>query len=131
MRGRRAINITTRHSRLLAYAFLGCRPLDMGDVLTVPISGDVRLEPGDGANRYPVSIAIHHSSEQAEPGYYAVTLSDYAVRAELTAYRACRLHRYTFPAGKPAMCSSICVRSSMTILARCCGRGSACALMAR
>ncbi len=43
-----------------------------------------------------------HSTEQAEPGYYAVTLSDYDVRAELTATTRVGLHRYTFPAGKPA-----------------------------
>ena len=29
--------------------FSGAGHSDMGDVLTVPISGDVRLEPGDGA----------------------------------------------------------------------------------
>ncbi len=37
-----------------------------------------------------------------QPGYYAVTLSDYDVRAELTASRRVGWHRYTFPTGKPA-----------------------------
>ena len=38
--------------------------------------------------------------EQA--GYYAVTLSDYGIRAELTAGKRIGWHRYTFPKGKPA-----------------------------
>jgi predicted alpha-1,2-mannosidase len=83
--------------------FSGAGHSDLGDLLTVPISGDVRLEPGDAAK--PLSgyrSRFSHDSEQAEPGYYAVTLSDYGVRAELTATARVGLHRYTFPAGKPA-----------------------------
>jgi predicted alpha-1,2-mannosidase len=83
--------------------FSGAGHSDMGDVLTEPISGDVRLEPGDGTK--PLSgyrSRFSHDTEQAEPGYYAVTLSDYGVRAELTATPRVGLHRYTFPAGKPA-----------------------------
>jgi predicted alpha-1,2-mannosidase len=83
--------------------FSGAGHSDMGDVLTVPIAGDVRLEPGDGDE--PLSgyrSRFSHETEQAEPGYYAVTLSDYAVRAELTATARVGLHRYTFPEGKPA-----------------------------
>jgi predicted alpha-1,2-mannosidase len=83
--------------------FSGAGHSDLGDVLTVPISGDVRLEPGDADK--PLSgyrSRFSHDTELAEPGYYAVTLSDYAVRAELTATTRVGLHRYTFPAGKPA-----------------------------
>ena len=43
-----------------------------------------------------------HKTEQAHPGYYAVTLEDYGVRAELTATARVGVHRYTFPKGKPA-----------------------------
>ena len=43
-----------------------------------------------------------HDDEKAEPGYYAVTLSDYGIRAELTAGERVGVHRYTFPQGKPA-----------------------------
>ncbi|MBK7976818.1 MAG: GH92 family glycosyl hydrolase [Deltaproteobacteria bacterium] len=39
-----------------------------------------------------------HASEVAEPGYYAVTLDDSGVRAELTATARVGVHRYTFPA---------------------------------
>ena len=83
--------------------FSGAGHSDLGDVLVVPISGDVRLDPGDGDK--PLSgyrSRFSHDTEQAEPGYYAVTLSDYGVRAELTASPRVGLHRYTFPVGKPA-----------------------------
>src|SRR6201991_5150177 len=82
--------------------FSGAGHSDLGDVLVMPISGDVRLDPGDQDK--PLSgyrSRFTHESERAEPGYYAVTLSDYDVRAELTATTRVGLHRYTFPAGKP------------------------------
>jgi predicted alpha-1,2-mannosidase len=83
--------------------FSGAGHSDLGDVLTMPICGDVRLDPGDQDK--PLSgyrSRFTHDSERAEPGYYAVTLSDYGVRAELTTTQRVGLHRYTFPAGKPA-----------------------------
>jgi predicted alpha-1,2-mannosidase len=39
---------------------------------------------------------FRHESEVARPGYHAVTLDDYAIRAELTATTRVGLHRYTF-----------------------------------
>ncbi len=83
--------------------FSGTGHSDLGDVLLMPISGDVRLERGDVSK--PLSgytSRFSHEGERAEPGYYAVTLDDYAVRAELTASARVGVHRYTFPAGKPA-----------------------------
>ncbi len=83
--------------------FSGAGHSDLGDVLTVPIAGDVRLDPGEGDR--PLSgyrSRFSHDTERAEPGYYAVTLSDYGVRAELTATTRVGLHRYTFPSDKPA-----------------------------
>jgi predicted alpha-1,2-mannosidase len=83
--------------------FSGAGHSDLGDVLITPIAGDVRLEPGDPQK--PLSgyrSRFSHDTEHAEPGYYAVTLADYEVRAELTATTRVGLHRYTFPAGKPA-----------------------------
>jgi predicted alpha-1,2-mannosidase len=83
--------------------FSGAGHSDLGDVLTLPISGDVRLDPGEGDQ--PLSgyrSRFSHATEQAEPGYYAVTLADYGVRAELTASTRVGFHRYTFPADKPA-----------------------------
>lgn len=83
--------------------FSGAGHSDLGDILTVPIAGDVRLDPGDQDK--PLSgyrSRFSHDTERAEPGYYAVTLSDYGVRAELTATTRVGLHRYTFPTDRPA-----------------------------
>jgi len=83
--------------------FSGAGHSDLGDVLVTPIAGEVRLDPGD--QNQPLSgyrSRFSHDTERAEPGYYAVTLSDYGVRAELTATTRVGLHRYTFPADEPA-----------------------------
>jgi predicted alpha-1,2-mannosidase len=83
--------------------FSGAGHSDLGDVLVTPIAGDVRLDPGE--QNQPLSgyrSRFSHDTERAEPGYYAVTLSDYGVRAELTATTRVGLHRYQFPADKPA-----------------------------
>ena len=83
--------------------FSGSGHSDLGDVLVMPIAGDVKLDPGD--EKVPGSgyrSRFDHGTEVEHPGYYAVTLSDYGVRAELTASRRVGWHRYTFPVGKPA-----------------------------
>jgi predicted alpha-1,2-mannosidase len=83
--------------------FSGSGHSDLGDVLLQPISGDVRLEPGDVEK--PGSgyrSRFTHQQERAEPGYYAVDLLDYGVHVELTASARVGVHRYTYPAGKPA-----------------------------
>jgi predicted alpha-1,2-mannosidase len=83
--------------------FSGAGHSDLGDFLLVPISGEVRLDPqqpdrpGSG-----YGSRFSHASEVARPGYYAVTLEDSRIRAELTATARAGLHRYTFPAGAPA-----------------------------
>lgn len=83
--------------------FSGAGHSDLGDVLIQPISGDVRLEPGDiNQPNSGYRSRFNHSTETAEPGYYAVTLEDYGVRAELTATTRAGVHRYTFPSDKPA-----------------------------
>jgi predicted alpha-1,2-mannosidase len=83
--------------------FSGAGHSDLGDVLLQPISGEVKLEPGDIDK--PLSgyrSAFSHSTEVAQPGYYAVTLAGYNIRAELTATARVGVHRYTYPQGKPA-----------------------------
>ena len=83
--------------------FSGAGHSDLGDVLLQPISGEVRLEPGEidkPGSGYRSRFS--HEKEQAEPGYYAVTLLDYDVRAELTATQRVGVHRYAYPARKPA-----------------------------
>ncbi len=84
--------------------FSGAGHSDLGDMLVMPQTGsDVRLDPGDPTQ--PGSgyrSRFDHVSEVAKPGYYAVTLADQQVRAELTAGTRTGVHRYTFPAGQAA-----------------------------
>lgn len=83
--------------------FSGAGHSDLGDFLVVPISGQVQFDPqtadkpGSG-----YGSRFSHTSEIAQPGYYAVTLEDSRIRAELTATTRVGVHRYTFPAGAPA-----------------------------
>jgi predicted alpha-1,2-mannosidase len=83
--------------------FSGSGHSDLGDVLLMPIAGEVKLDPGSPEiARSGYRSQFSHSSEHAEAGYYAVTLSDYDTRVELTASARIGWHRYSFPAGKPA-----------------------------
>lgn len=83
--------------------FSGTGHSDLGDILITPISGEVRWDPG--AADQPGSgyrSRYNKASEIAEPGYYAVSLTDSGVRAELTAGVRVGLHRYSFPRSAPA-----------------------------
>ncbi|OYY91323.1 MAG: sugar hydrolase [Sphingomonas sp. 28-66-16] len=84
--------------------FSGAGHSDLGDILVMPQSGDaVMFDPGDPAQ--PGSgyrSRFDHAQEVAHPGYYAVTLVDSGIRAELTAGTRIGVHRYGFPAGKAA-----------------------------
>src|SRR5690242_8940580 len=86
--------------------FSGAGHSDLGDFLIAPAVGDaaaVKLEPGDSTK--PGSgyrSRFSHDTEVAHPGYYAVTLSDDHVRAEMTAGTRVGVHRYTFPADQAA-----------------------------
>ncbi|MBA3896758.1 MAG: glycoside hydrolase family 92 protein [Sphingomonadaceae bacterium] len=84
--------------------FSGAGHSDLGDVLVMPAAGDtVSLEPGDAAKPGTgYRSRFSHATEVATPGYYAVTLSDSGIRAELTAGTRVGVHRYGFPAGKAA-----------------------------
>src|ERR1700761_7945528 len=74
--------------------FSGSGHSDLGDVLVD--AGDP-AKPGSGYRS-----RFSHDSVVEQAGYYAVTLADYGIRAELTAGRRVGWHRYTYPAGKPA-----------------------------
>ncbi|MFN3931546.1 MAG: GH92 family glycosyl hydrolase [Brevundimonas sp.] len=83
--------------------FSGTGHSDLGDVLITPLSGEIKWDVGDPAQ--PGSgyrSRYDKASEQAEPGYYTVDLTDSGVRAELTAGVRTGVHRYSFPAGRPA-----------------------------
>ncbi|MFM9009689.1 MAG: GH92 family glycosyl hydrolase [Planctomycetota bacterium] len=76
---------------------------DLGDILLMPYTGDLVTSPGSRKD-LAAGWASHftHDKEQANPGFYSVTLLDHDVRAELTATERVGLHRYRYPADKPA-----------------------------
>jgi predicted alpha-1,2-mannosidase len=81
----------------------GTGAADLLDVLLVPTVGPLKLEPG--TREVPGSgyrSRFSHAEETARPGYYAVRLSDYGIRVELTASERVGVHRYTFPASTSA-----------------------------
>jgi predicted alpha-1,2-mannosidase len=78
--------------------FSGTGHSDLGDISLMPTSGPLVLEAGprdDPDKGY--RSRFRHESEQASPGYYAVTLDDSGIRVELTASARVGVHRYTFP----------------------------------
>ncbi|WP_164261678.1 GH92 family glycosyl hydrolase [Stenotrophomonas maltophilia] len=83
--------------------FSGTGHSDLGDILLMPFTGNPGLERGDPEKpRSGYASRFRHDDEKAEPGYYAVTLDDYKVRAELTTSTRVGVHRYAFPKGADA-----------------------------
>ncbi len=86
--------------------FSGAGHSDLGDILVMPAigpAGAVKLDPGSAEQ--PGSgyrQRFSHETETASAGYYAVTLADSGVRAELTAGTRVGIHRYAFPEGSEA-----------------------------
>lgn len=83
--------------------FSGTGHSDLGDVLLMPIAGELTFERGDPdkpGSGY--TSRFSHETEIAQPGYYAVTLQHDGIRAELTAGARVGVHRYTFPQGEQA-----------------------------
>ena len=78
----------------------GTGATDLGDVLLMPYTGAVKTDKGRQAAPHQGYLSrFAHQRETARPGYYAVTLDDYGIRAELTSTARVGMHRYTFPAG--------------------------------
>ncbi len=73
---------------------------DLLDVLVVPRTGPVVLDPGT-PEKPEGSYRSRYAAETATPGYYRVDLTDSRVQAELTATNRAGLHRYHFPSGEP------------------------------
>ncbi|MCD4774310.1 MAG: GH92 family glycosyl hydrolase, partial [Bacteroidales bacterium] len=71
---------------------------DYGDFRFMPTVGEVKLIPGDENNpQSGYRSSFNHKTENASPGYYAVSLDDYQVDVELTTTKRAGFHKYTFP----------------------------------
>jgi predicted alpha-1,2-mannosidase len=76
---------------------------DFGNLQVMPTTGPMKLDsgrfdhPGEGWRS-----AYNHTNEHAEANYYAVTLENYGIRAELTAAPRAGMLQFTFPAVKTA-----------------------------
>ena len=72
---------------------------DMLDFLLMPGVGPAKTVPGLRQNPGEgYRSRFSHDEEIAVPGYYAVTLRDFNIRAELSATERAGIHRYRFPA---------------------------------
>ncbi len=78
--------------------FSGTGHSDLGDFLIMPTTGELILDPikTSSGNKGFLS-SFSHKTEKASPGYYKVILSNYNIKAELTASDRVGFHRYTFP----------------------------------
>ncbi|MCM1449123.1 MAG: GH92 family glycosyl hydrolase [Clostridiales bacterium] len=73
---------------------------DLGDIMLMPTTGELHLTPGTADKHHEgYRSAYSHDTEVSKPGYYAVNLDDYGIKAELTATPRVGLHRYTYTPG--------------------------------
>ncbi len=80
--------------------FNGTGHSDLGDILIMPATGPVLLDKGTASEpEKGYRSRFNHETESARPGYYAVTLDDYKIKAELTSSERVGVHKYTFPKG--------------------------------
>lgn len=71
---------------------------DLGDFLFIPGTGKMHMTPGSHENHLEgYRSAFSHETEEASPNYYAVTLQDYGVRAEMTSGVRSGIFRFTYP----------------------------------
>ncbi len=95
-----------RDTTIIGFAhtnFSGTGHSDLGDLLVMPTTGKLVLEPlktKEGKKGFYSTFS--HENEAAEAGYYSVDLEDYNIKAELTASERVGFHKYTFPKSKDA-----------------------------
>ncbi|WP_158850762.1 GH92 family glycosyl hydrolase [Algibacter sp. L1A34] len=68
---------------------------DMYDILVMPTNSRFSEKIKD--NNFKPFSSFSHEEETASPGYYSVMLSDFGIKAEVTATRRTGIHQYTFP----------------------------------
>lgn len=71
---------------------------DLGDVLIMPYTGQLKTSPGTIADPLSGFATLYtHKDEIVKPGYYAINLKAYSIKAEMTAFEWVAFHKYTFP----------------------------------
>lgn len=76
---------------------------DFGNLQVMPSTGPMKLDSGRvGHTGEGWRSSYHHSTEIAEVGYYAVTLDEYGIRAEVTAAPRAGMLSFTFPPSQTA-----------------------------
>ena len=74
---------------------------DLGDILLMPMTGKVKLNPGRAEHTEEgYRSRFNHDTEKTAPGYYEVMLEDYGIRVQLTATQRTGIHKNTFPKGE-------------------------------
>ncbi|MCF8295678.1 MAG: GH92 family glycosyl hydrolase [Bacteroidales bacterium] len=75
----------------------GTGAIDYGDIRVMPFSGEIFIHPGDeNAPETGYRSSFSHTTEKAEPGYYAVRLEEEQIDVELTASYRVGFHKYTY-----------------------------------
>ena len=71
---------------------------EFGNLLTMPANGPLSTCYGMSDGSHPGFLSSYKAdSQEAAPGYYAVTLDRYGIRTECTATQHCGALRFTFP----------------------------------
>lgn len=70
---------------------------DLGNFLIMPTTGKLKTERGINGAEDGYRSRFRNETEVVRTGYYAVTLDDYKIRAELTAAPRAGMLRFTFP----------------------------------
>ena len=76
---------------------------EMGDILVMPVTGDVRFDAGTEDNPdVGYRSRFRQINEVAQAGYYRTFLDGYGITAEMTLTPRVGFHRYRFPDGEQA-----------------------------
>ncbi|MGQ8334970.1 GH92 family glycosyl hydrolase [Sunxiuqinia sp. A32] len=71
---------------------------DLGNFLVMPTTGEIYTNKGDDEHpEQGCRSRFTHDGEEISAGYYAVNLTDYDIRAELTTAPRAGIMRFTFP----------------------------------
>ena len=88
------------HTTLMGFSFTHMSGIgwygDLGNFLVTPTTGPLKTSYGE-TDKPGTGYLSRKTNEVASAGYYAVTLADYGIRAELTAAPRSGMLRFTFP----------------------------------